>query len=120
MRDSLFRHCSGVPVLSFIAARSGIAGLMGSGRTPLMRAFLVSISQSRDRRGAREDFIDAQRNSCRSVWAELGYLSEDRKGEGLALNLSIADNITLTRFSSCARWGWLDLMKQRKSCPAVD
>ena len=44
----------------------------------------------------------------------LGYLSEDRKGEGLALNLSIADNITLTRFSSCARWGWLDLMKQRK------
>ena len=30
----------------------------------------------------------------------LGYLSEDRKGEGLALPLSIADNVTLTRLSA--------------------
>ncbi len=41
-------------------------------------------------------------------------MSEDRKGEGLALKLSIADNITLTRFSSCSRWGWIDLLRQRK------
>jgi ribose transport system ATP-binding protein len=43
----------------------------------------------------------------------LGYLSEDRKGEGLALALSIADNTTITRFSTCSRWGWLDLSAQR-------
>jgi ribose transport system ATP-binding protein len=46
-------------------------------------------------------------------------LSEDRKGEGLALNLSIADNVTLTRFSSCSRWGWLDLLRQRKLTQAL-
>jgi len=50
---------------------------------------------------------------ARRLLQGMGYLSEDRKGEGLALNLSIADNITLTRFSSCARWGWLDLARQR-------
>ena len=30
----------------------------------------------------------------------LGYLSEDRKGDGLTLNQSIADNMTVTRFDS--------------------
>ena len=44
----------------------------------------------------------------------VGYLSEDRKGEGLALPVSIADNVTLTRFSLCSRWGWVDLARQRK------
>src|SRR4029078_697414 len=43
-----------------------------------------------------------------------GYLSEDRKGDGLTLNLSVADNTTVTKFSSCSRFGWLDLSKQRK------
>ena len=43
----------------------------------------------------------------------LGYLSEDRKGDGLTLNQSIADNVTVTKFDSCSRWGWLDLGTQR-------
>jgi ribose transport system ATP-binding protein len=43
----------------------------------------------------------------------IGYLSEDRKGEGLALKLSIADNITITRYGACSRFGWLDQAKQR-------
>jgi ribose transport system ATP-binding protein len=41
------------------------------------------------------------------------YLSEDRKGEGLALALSIGDNVTMTRFASCSRWGWINLSQQR-------
>jgi ribose transport system ATP-binding protein len=44
----------------------------------------------------------------------VGYLSEDRKTEGLALALSTADNITMTRYSSCARYGWLNLTKQQR------
>jgi ribose transport system ATP-binding protein len=44
----------------------------------------------------------------------VGYLSEDRKGDGLTLNQSIADNVTVTRFDSCSRFGWLDLGAQRK------
>ena len=46
-------------------------------------------------------------------------MSEDRQGEGLALNLSIADNVTLTRFSSCSRWGWIDLVRQRKCAQSL-
>ena len=44
----------------------------------------------------------------------VGYLSEDRKGDGLTLNQSIADNVTVTRFDSCSRLGWLNLSAQRK------
>ncbi len=44
----------------------------------------------------------------------MGYLSEDRKGEGLALALSIADNTTLTHFQSCSSWGWLSLARQHR------
>jgi ribose transport system ATP-binding protein len=78
----------------------GIAGLMGSGRTPLLRAIFG---------------LDAITNGTISVDRKmLGYLSEDRKGEGLTLNQSVADNVTVTRFESCSRWGWLDLVAQRK------
>jgi ribose transport system ATP-binding protein len=78
----------------------GIAGLMGSGRTPLVRAIFG---------------LDAITNGTISVDRKmLGYLSEDRKGEGLTLNQSVADNVTVTRFESCSRWGWLDLVVQRK------
>jgi ribose transport system ATP-binding protein len=44
----------------------------------------------------------------------MGYLSEDRKGEGLAASLSISDNVTLTNLASCSRWGWIDLARQRR------
>ena len=43
----------------------------------------------------------------------VGYLSEDRKGEGLALPMSVADNLTLTGFRSCAPHGWLRRGTQR-------
>jgi ribose transport system ATP-binding protein len=44
----------------------------------------------------------------------VGYLSEDRKGEGLGLTLSLADNITFTRLEACATAGWLHLPEQRR------
>jgi ribose transport system ATP-binding protein len=36
-------------------------------------------------------------------------VSEDRKQEGLAVQLSIADNLTLSRLKPFARFGWLNL-----------
>jgi ribose transport system ATP-binding protein len=42
-------------------------------------------------------------------------VSEDRKGEGLALGLSIADNATLSRLRPYQRVGWLQLRKRRRA-----
>ncbi|HSQ25365.1 MAG TPA: ATP-binding cassette domain-containing protein, partial [Pyrinomonadaceae bacterium] len=89
----------------------GIAGLMGSGRTNVVRSIFGldrhssgSISVKDQTRGV----TPAERLS-----QSVGYLSEDRKNEGLAITLSIADNVTMTRFKSCSRFGWLNLSRQR-------
>jgi ribose transport system ATP-binding protein len=92
----------------------GIAGLMGSGRTQLARA-LFGLDTARSGTVAlRGKALPANETPAARLGRGLGYLSEDRKGEGLALALSIADNTTVTRFSTCVRgWGWLDLSRQR-------
>jgi ribose transport system ATP-binding protein len=91
----------------------GIAGLMGSGRTPLLRAIfgldhVASGTITIDNKGG------SRGTPAMRLIEGLGYLSEDRKGEGLTLNQSLADNITVTRLGSCSRLGWLDLSAQRK------
>jgi ribose transport system ATP-binding protein len=91
----------------------GIAGLMGSGRTPLLRAiFGLDHVESGT---IRIDNKDGRRGTPAMRLIEgVGYLSEDRKGDGLTLNQSLADNVTVTGFGSCSRLGWLDLGAQRK------
>jgi ribose transport system ATP-binding protein len=62
----------------------GIAGLVGSGRTELLRA-VIGLDPVR----AGTVRMSAPRGA--------GLLSEDRGGEGLMLRASIADNVTLSR-----------------------
>lgn len=93
----------------------GIAGLMGSGRTHLLRALFglerIEAGTITIRNNGRR--VNGSTPRMRLVQG-LGYLSEDRKGEGLTLNLSVADNVTATKFATCSKWGWLNLTQQRK------
>ena len=91
----------------------GIFGLMGSGRTEMVRALfgLVRPQAGRVRVPGRERGLTAA--PADRLADGLGYLSEDRKGEGLALPLPVADNVTLTRLSSCSSHGVLDPARQR-------
>ena len=92
----------------------GIAGLMGSGRTPLLRAiFGLERPESGTIEINKTALPPGRSTPAIRLIEGLGYLSEDRKGEGLTLNQSVADNVTVTRFDSCSRWGWLDLSAQR-------
>jgi ribose transport system ATP-binding protein len=93
----------------------GIAGLMGSGRTPLLRTiFGLERPASGTIKINKKSLPSGRSTPAMRLIEGLGYLSEDRKGDGLTLNQSIADNVTVTRFDSCSRLGWLDLSKQRK------
>jgi ribose transport system ATP-binding protein len=93
----------------------GIAGLMGSGRTQLVRAIFGLDPAASGTVALRGRELSPRPSPAARLARGLGYLSEDRKGEGLALALSVADNATVTRFSSCANaWGWLDLSRQRE------
>ncbi len=80
----------------------GIAGLVGAGRTEFLRSLfgLDAVRSGRVRIGTPWDH-------GRPPWERLdqgvGLLSENRKEEGLALGLSISDNLTLSR--PVARFG---------------
>jgi ribose transport system ATP-binding protein len=93
----------------------GIAGLVGSGRTELVRALFGMGGVTSGRIVVGGKLVDAQRGTPAARLREgFGYVSEDRKGEGLALALSVADNLTATRLAAFSRGGgWLDLDAQR-------
>ena len=77
----------------------GIAGLIGSGRTEFLRA-IFGLDPIRAGRISVKTFHGSATPA--QQWSRgMGLVSEDRKGEGLALNLSIAENATL---SSLSRW----------------
>jgi ribose transport system ATP-binding protein len=98
----------------------GIAGLIGSGRTELIRAIFGLTRPTAGSIALRGKAISIETvDSSHQIRSGVGYLSEDRKREGLALQLSVADNLTLSRFSSCARAGWIDLRKQSRQAQDV-
>lgn len=98
----------------------GIGGLMGSGRTALVRSLFGLFPPRAGTLHLAGKPWPASRGTPRTRLNQgLGYLSEDRKGEGLALPLPIADNITLTRMSTCARGGWLSLAAQGRQARAA-
>jgi ribose transport system ATP-binding protein len=74
----------------------GIAGLLGAGRTRLLRTIfgLEPIQRGAITVGAYSGVSATPHDRWRQ---RVGMLSEERAGEGLALGLSVADNMTLTR-----------------------
>jgi ABC-type sugar transport system ATPase subunit len=88
----------------------GLAGLVGAGRTELARAI---FGADRALRGTVEvDGKPVRLSSPRAaVAAGIGYLTEDRKREGLALQLPIDQNITMANLPSLG--GFLRLGRER-------
>jgi ribose transport system ATP-binding protein len=73
----------------------GIAGLLGAGRTRLLRSI---FGLDHVRGGEVKVGAWTARPSPMSQLAHgVGMLSEDRKGEGLAVTLPVADNLTLSK-----------------------
>jgi ribose transport system ATP-binding protein len=73
----------------------GIAGLVGAGRTELLRSI---FGLDPVRKGRIKIGVYTGPASPRRRWIQgAGLLSEDRKEEGLALSLSVADNVTLSK-----------------------
>ena len=81
----------------------GICGLVGSGRTELLRGIF-----GLDPGGAREGAGSAVASGPGAAWrAGPGMVSENRKEEGLALALGIGDNICLPSLGNLGRAGFV-------------
>ena len=72
----------------------GVAGLMGAGRTEIMQAIFGNLPTT-----SGKLYIDGKetviRNPRQAIKAGIGFITEDRKTEGLLLEKSISENIEI-------------------------
>lgn len=89
----------------------GLSGLIGAGRTELLRClFALDPISSGKIKVAQLSPTATTRSRIR---AGLGLVSEDRKTEGLAQTRTIADNLTYSYLQPYSRLGWLNLRRRR-------
>ncbi len=92
----------------------GIFGLVGAGRTELLRA-LFGLERVRGGEVRIAGVASTRADPGRRIAQGFGMLSEDRKGEGLALGQTVADNLTASRLRPYTRFGWLNLARRRRA-----
>ncbi len=77
----------------------GVAGLMGSGRTEMARTIIGEERKDSGQiilMGERVDF----KSTSDSIESGITYVSEDRKGDGLILGMSVKENMSLSALKS--------------------
>lgn len=91
----------------------GVSGLMGAGRTEIMRAIF-----GLDPYDSGEVIVEGKPVKFKSpeeaIDHGIGFLTEDRKSEGLILDFSIKDNIGLTSFEEFSKGGMIDDNEEKK------
>jgi ribose transport system ATP-binding protein len=112
--DGLSREQTLAPVSLSVGAGEilGVAGLMGAGRTELARAVFGADPVDGGTVTVCGQTLPGNDPGA-SISAGLGFLTEDRKQQGLVLLMSVAENITLTSLDELSRHGVLDLSGER-------
>lgn len=91
----------------------GISGLMGAGRTEIMRALF-----GLDPKDSGEIFIDGKKVEINkpidAIKNKIGFVTENRQEEGLVLDESIRDNISLLNFNKFTPGLFIDKDKEKK------
>lgn len=89
----------------------GLFGLVGAGRTETLRHIFgldrIQSGTVRIKGSSRGTSPQAR------IKQGVGFVSEDRKGEGLAQQMSIEDNLTLSDLGQHATLGWIRLGSRR-------
>jgi rhamnose transport system ATP-binding protein len=96
----------------------GLAGLLGSGRTELLRAVFGA-----DPVAAGEVLVDGRRvhplSPPTAARAGIGLLTEDRKESGLLLGLSVEENVAMASLSRISRFGVIPRARLREHVTAA-
>ena len=89
----------------------GLAGLVGAGRTELVR-----LIYGADEAEAGEIFVEGKKGSVHSpydaVTHGIGLLPEDRKLQGVILELSVKENIILPSLQEISKWLVIDSRRE--------
>jgi ribose transport system ATP-binding protein len=91
----------------------GLAGLVGAGRTEVVRAIFGA-----DGRDAGEVYVNGKRADIRSpldaIRYGIGFVPEDRKAQGLILNQAVRVNLTLPSLGTLTRFGFVNLAEEAR------
>ena len=96
----------------------GIAGLVGAGRTELIRAIAGADHYDSGTVTVRGRALP-KGNIQAAIKAGIGHVPEDRKGQGLVTGASVNDNLGYATLASTARLGLADFAGQRSRAQAV-
>ena len=91
----------------------GIFGIVGAGRTEMANALFGINKRDSGDIWIKKEKVDINTPQD-AVKHKIGYVTEDRRGQGLALVRSVAENTTLPFFKKFRRNGILDLKAERK------
>ena len=92
----------------------GIFGLVGSGRSEMLRV-VFGLDPIRSGEIVVHGVPRTRSTPTQRLTQGIGLVSENRKEEGLLLNLSIADNLTLTRLEPYTHFGMIASRSQETS-----
>jgi ABC-type multidrug transport system ATPase subunit len=91
----------------------GIAGLLGSGRTELFRC-IYGVDRPDSGEVSIVGASGGRRSPRQMIRDGVGFTPESRKKEGLALGLSVTDNLVMSAYDHLARAGWISRVKERR------
>ena len=90
----------------------GFAGLVGAGRSEVMRA-LFGV----DRLDDGDVYIDGEKARIRqpldAMKKGIGFLTEDRRVDGLAVTLSVKTNVNMYSYDMISKAGFINLHKEK-------
>jgi ribose transport system ATP-binding protein len=94
----------------------GISGLVGAGRTEMIRCLfgLDKVANGRVTIAGNRELQAQYFRPQQALDHGLDLLSENRKEEGLAINLPIYTNITLSALKRVSKFGWLNLSREKR------
>jgi ABC-type sugar transport system ATPase subunit len=92
----------------------GIGGLMGAGRTELLESLFGVHQVSNETRVTMSDARLTLNNPRQAVAAGIAFVSEDRKRQGLLLEMNVGNNITLAQLESYTRFGFVKEASENK------
>ncbi|MBL7260066.1 sugar ABC transporter ATP-binding protein [Paractinoplanes lichenicola] len=91
----------------------GVAGLLGSGRSELLRSIFGADPLDGGTVVVSSDAAPI-RTPREAIAARLAFLSEDRRAEGIVPHLSVRDNLTLALLPKLTRRGIVDRKRQKQ------
>jgi ribose transport system ATP-binding protein len=85
----------------------GVAGLLGAGRTELLEVLAGVCKDPWSGNITLNGEAYRPTNPAQAIRSGVAYITEDRKGNGLVLTRSVADNIALASLNALHTMGWI-------------